>query len=69
MNKVAIFTHDGNKWEFSGVFSADAAEMELRHLKSLALDVQSFSLDATQEVLSQVLTLEDKLNGNSSISN
>lgn len=68
MNKVAIFTHDGNKWEFSGVFSTESAEMELRHLKSLASDVQSFQLNATQDVLSQIGTLEGKLNGVNSVS-
>ena len=67
MNKVAIFTHTGNEWEFSGVFSVESAEMELRHLKLLALDAQSFPLDATQGVLSQVGTLEGKLNGIDSV--
>lgn len=68
MYNVAIFTHDGDGWEFSGIFPSEVGEMELRHLKSLAFDARSFRLDATQDVLSQIETLEDKLNGVNSVS-
>lgn len=62
MTKVAIFTLDGFKWDMSGVFTKDAAEMELRHLKNLNSQTRAFPLKDTVDILGQLEKLEASLN-------